>query len=70
VQASYEERAVPKVLLIDPALAVAMDRFRQMLPASVEIAATTSFADDEPARLAVDPILPQPGQGINETGSD
>ena len=32
-----------KVLLIDPALAVGMDRFRQTLPASVEIAATTSF---------------------------
>lgn len=45
---------MPKVLLIDPALAVAMDRFRQTLPASVEIAATTSFDDDELARLAVD----------------
>src|SRR5918993_5543500 len=45
---------MPKVLLIDPALAVAMDRFRQILPASVEIAATTSFDDDELARLAVD----------------
>jgi phosphoglycerate dehydrogenase-like enzyme len=43
-----------KVLLIDPALAVGMDRFRQTLPASVEIAATTSFDDDELARLAAD----------------
>jgi phosphoglycerate dehydrogenase-like enzyme len=43
-----------KVLLIDPALAVAVDRFRQFLPTSVEIAVTTSFEDDELARLAVD----------------
>jgi phosphoglycerate dehydrogenase-like enzyme len=45
---------MPKVLLIDPALAVAVDRFRQILPTSVEIAATTSFEDDELTRLAVD----------------
>ena len=45
---------MPKVLLIDPALALAVDRFRQILPASVEIAATTSFDTDEFARLAVD----------------
>jgi phosphoglycerate dehydrogenase-like enzyme len=45
---------MPKVLLIDPALAVATDRFRQILPASVEISATTSFDDDELARLAAD----------------
>jgi phosphoglycerate dehydrogenase-like enzyme len=45
---------VPKVLLIDPALAVAVDRFRQILSTSVEIAATTSFEDDELTRLAVD----------------
>src|SRR5215207_9605009 len=43
-----------KVLLIDPALAVAADRFRQTLPALVEIAATTSFENDELARLAAD----------------
>jgi D-3-phosphoglycerate dehydrogenase len=43
-----------KVLLIDPALAVAVDRFRQILPASVEIAVTTSFDHDELARLAAD----------------
>src|SRR5688572_11133449 len=45
---------MPKILLIDPALALAVDRFRQILPASVEINATTSFDDDEFARLAVD----------------
>src|SRR5215207_886582 len=45
---------MPKVLLIDPALAVAVDRFRQILPTSVEIAATTSFEDDELTRLVVD----------------
>ena len=45
---------MPKVLLIDPALAVAVDRFRQTLPTTVEIAVTTSFDDDELARLAVD----------------
>ena len=49
-----ENRATPKVLLIDPALAVAVDRFRQILPASVQIAATTSFDEDELARLAAD----------------
>src|SRR5215217_238093 len=43
-----------KVLLIDPALAVAVSRFRQILPTSVEIAVTTSFDDDELTRLAVD----------------
>src|SRR5918997_1631902 len=45
---------MPKVLLIDPALAVAVDRFREFLPASVEIAVTTSFDQDELARLAAD----------------
>ncbi len=45
---------MPKVLLIDPALAVGVDRFRQLLPGSVEIAVTTGFDDDEFARLAVD----------------
>ena len=43
-----------KVLLIDPALAVAADRFRHLLPASVEIAVTSSFENDELARLAAD----------------
>ena len=43
-----------KVLLIDPALAVAVNRFREVLSASVEIAATTSFDHDELARLAAD----------------
>ncbi len=43
-----------KVLLIDPALAVAVDRFRHLLPASVEIAVTSSFENDELARLAAD----------------
>ncbi len=43
-----------KVLLVDPARAVAEDRFRQLLPGSVEIAATTGFDDDEFASLAVD----------------
>src|SRR5215207_9493558 len=51
---SHQERSMTKVLLIDPALAVGMDRFRQTLPALVEIAATTSFDDDELARLAAD----------------
>ena len=43
-----------KVLLIDPALAVAADRFRHLLPASVEIAVTSSFENDELTRLATD----------------
>jgi phosphoglycerate dehydrogenase-like enzyme len=43
-----------KVLLIDPALAVAADRFRHLLPASVEIAVTSSFENDELALLAAD----------------
>jgi phosphoglycerate dehydrogenase-like enzyme len=43
-----------KVLLIDPALAVAVERFREILPVSVEIAVTTSFDHDELARLAKD----------------
>src|SRR5687767_7493782 len=43
-----------KVLLIDPALAVAVNRFRQILPASVEIAVTTSFENEEFAQLAAD----------------
>ena len=46
---------MPKVLLIDPALAVAMDRFRQNLPASVEIAATASFDEDEFCLLYTSP---------------
>src|SRR5215218_7347977 len=45
---------MPKILLIDPALAMAVDRFRQILPASVQIAVTMSFDDDEFARLAAD----------------
>jgi phosphoglycerate dehydrogenase-like enzyme len=43
-----------KILLIDPALAIAVDRFREILPASVEIVATTSFDHDELSRLAAD----------------
>ncbi len=43
-----------KILLIDPALAVMVEQLRRLLPASIEIAVTTSFDDDEFARLAVD----------------
>ena len=45
---------MPKVLLIDPALAMAVHRFRQLLPGSVDITATTGFDDDEFASLAAD----------------
>src|SRR5918993_31105 len=45
---------MPKLLLIDPALTAAVDPFRRGLPTSVEIAVTTSFDDDEFARLAAD----------------
>src|SRR5918995_5659791 len=45
---------MPKVLLIDPALAAAVDRFRQLLPTSIEIAVTSSFENDELALLAAD----------------
>ena len=43
-----------KVLLIDPAMAPVAERFRQLLPASVEVGALAGFGDDEFARLAAD----------------
>ncbi len=45
---------MPKVLLIDPALAATVEPFRKLLPASVETAVTSSFTDEEFARLAAD----------------
>ena len=45
---------MPKVLLIDPALSGMVELFRTVLPASIEIAVTTSFENEEFARLAVD----------------
>jgi phosphoglycerate dehydrogenase-like enzyme len=46
-----------KVLLVDPALAGLADRFRERLPADVEVAAVTSFDDAEFARLAADATI-------------
>ncbi len=45
---------MPKVLLIDPALATFRERFAERLPADVEVVAVRSFDAGEFARLAVD----------------
>ena len=43
-----------KVLLVDPALAGLVDRFRERLPADVEVGAVSSFDNDELARIGAD----------------
>jgi len=45
---------MPKVLLIDPALAIFRERFAERLPTDVEVVAVASFDAGEFARLAVD----------------
>jgi phosphoglycerate dehydrogenase-like enzyme len=45
---------MPKVLLIDPALATMAGRFREILPADVEVVTVATFDDAEFARLAAD----------------
>lgn len=45
---------MPKVLLVDPFLAIEVDRFRRLLPDEVSLVAATSYDDDEFARLASD----------------
>ena len=45
---------MPRVLLIDPALAAMAEPFRNLLPASVEVAVTASFDHEEFARLAAE----------------
>ena len=45
---------MPKVLRIDPALTGVVERFRNLLPATVEIAVSGSFENEEFARLAGD----------------
>jgi phosphoglycerate dehydrogenase-like enzyme len=45
---------MPKVLLIDPALATFRERFAARLPADVDVVAVTSFDAGEFARLAAD----------------
>jgi lactate dehydrogenase-like 2-hydroxyacid dehydrogenase len=48
---------MPRILLIDPALSVMVEQLRKLLPASVEIAVTTSVEDEEFAQLAADADL-------------
>jgi phosphoglycerate dehydrogenase-like enzyme len=45
---------MPKVVLVDPALAPLVPRFAERLPAEVEVVAVRDFADDELARVAGD----------------